>query len=343
MVLGMFASHRVSDPMTAPGLRWGILGAGGIAGHFAAAVRQATASTVVAVGSRDQGRADAFAQAHSIPAAHGTYAALVADPNVEAVYVASPHSEHREHALLALAEGKHVLVEKAFTRNRAEAAEVLSAARSAGLLAAEAMWSRYLPHYDAIARTITAGTLGEVVHVHADHSQLLWPNGPQRLWDPALAGGSLLDLGVYPVAFADLILGGLTDVQVTGTLTPEGVDATAVISARGATGGQAVLTSSMAGAAACTATVVGTQARIELDGRFYQPTTMRLIATNGELLDTFTPEHQFHGFRYEIAEFARTLATGAIETERMPHATTLAVMDVLDQARAQLGVRYPGE
>lgn len=339
----MFASSTVPDPMTAPPLRWGILGAGGIARHFAAAVREATAGEVVAVGSRDQERADAFAQANGIGTAHGSYAALVADPRVEAVYVASPHSEHREHALLAIEAGRHVLVEKAFTRSLAEADEVISAAQAADVLVAEAMWSRYLPHYDILRRTVDAGALGEVVLVTAEHCQRLWPDGPQRLADPALAGGSLLDLGVYPVAFADLVLGGLTEVRTSGTLTPAGVDATAVVTAHGVDGGQAVLTSSMAGASACPATVVGTRARIELDGRFYQPTNMRLIAADGTVLDTYSPEHQRHGFRYEIAEIARCVAAGERETSRMPHAATGRVMGVLDECRAQLGVRYPGE
>lgn len=339
----MFASSTVPDPMSAPPLRWGILGAGGIARHFAAAVQEATAGEVVAVGSREQGRADAFAQANGIGTAHGSYAALVADPRVEAVYVASPHSEHREHALLAIEAGKHVLVEKAFTRNLAETDDVIAAAQDADVLVAEAMWSRYLPHYDVLRRTIEAGTLGEVVLVTAEHCQLLWPGGPQRLSDPALAGGSLLDLGVYVVAFADLVLGGLSQVRASGALIPEGMDATAVIEAEGVGGGRAVLTSSMAAAASCSASVLGTRARVELEGRFYQPTRMRLIASDGTLLDSYTPEHQHHGFRYEIAEMARCVASGERETSPMPHAVTRRVMGVLDECRAQLGVRYPGE
>src|SRR6478609_6380997 len=203
------AAPTVPDPMEAPPIRWGVLAPGKIANVFADAVHEGTRSRVVAVGSRSVERAREFAGRHGVERAHGSYADLVADPDVDAVYVASPHSEHHEHALLALAAGKPVLVEKAFTRNLREADEVLAAAEAAGLLAAEAMWSRYLPTYDVIRRTVEAGTLGEVVLVDADHGQLLWPDGPARLSQPELAGGALLDLGVYPVSFADHVLGGL--------------------------------------------------------------------------------------------------------------------------------------
>ena len=201
------AAPSVPDPMEAPAIRWGVLAPGGIANTFADAVHEGTRSRVVAVGSRSLERAREFAGRHGVERAHGSYADLVADPDVDAVYVASPHSEHHEHALLALRAGKPVLVEKAFTRSLREADEVLETAQAAGLLVAEAMWSRYLPHYDVIRRTVEAGTLGEVVLVDADHGQLLWPNGPARLSQPELAGGALLDLGVYPLSFADHVLG----------------------------------------------------------------------------------------------------------------------------------------
>ena len=208
--------------MEAPAIRWGVLAPGGIANTFAAAVHEGTRSRVVAVGSRSLERAQEFSGRHGVARAHGSYADLVADPDVDAVYVASPHSEHHEHALLALRAGKPVLVEKAFTRNLREADEVLGLARSGGLLAAEAMWSRYLPHYDVVRRTVAAGTLGDVVLVEADHGQLLWPDGPARLSQPELAGGALLDLGVYPLSFADHVLGGLGGVASRGTLTDLG-------------------------------------------------------------------------------------------------------------------------
>lgn len=336
---------RVPEPMDAPAIRWGILAPGGIAGAFATAVAQGTRSAVVAVGSRAAERAATFATRHGIASAYGSYAELLADAQVDAVYIASPHSEHRAHALLALAAGKPVLVEKAFTRNLAETDEVLAAGRAAGLLVAEAMWSRYLPHYDVLRRTVAAGELGDLVLVEADHGQRLWPDGPRRLADPVLAGGSLLDLGVYPISFLDMVLGPLRDISVTGTRTEAGVDASASLVARAESGALARAWSSMNATTACTARVVGTEARLELDGRFYAPTTVRLVTHDGTVTDEITPigtTHEF-GFAYQAAEFARVLAAGGREPESMPHEASRRVMALLDTARAEIGVVYPGE
>jgi len=338
------AASTVPDPMEAPAIRWGVLAPGGIANTFAAAVHEGTRSRVVAVGSRSPERAQDFAGRHGIERAHGSYADLVADSDVDAVYVASPHSEHHEHALLALRAGKPVLVEKAFTRSLREADEVLEIASAAGLLAAEAMWSRYLPHYDVIRRTVEAGTLGEVVLVDADHGQRLWPDGPARLSQPELAGGALLDLGVYPVSFADHVLGGLEGVAARGVLTELGVDATTTIEARGPSGAIAHLWCSMAAATSCPARVVGTRARLEVQGRFYNVRSrVRLIGPDEQLLDEFVPEVATHGFRFEAAEVARALAAGRLETESMPWAATRRVMAAMDEVRRQVGVVYPGE
>lgn len=335
----------VADPRDAPAIRWGILGPGGIARAFAGAVRDGTASSVVAVGSRDPGRARAFADEFGIDRAHGSYAELVRDDGVDAVYIASPHSEHHAHALLAIAAGKPVLVEKAFTRNTVEAREVLDAGRRVGLLVAEAMWSRYLPHYEVVRRAVADGVIGEVVHVVADHSQPLYPVGPERLAAPELAGGALLDLGVYPVSFADLVLGAPSGVVARGTLTDRGVDATTGLLLTYPSGAQALLSASMLGAGPCTATVTGTLGRLELDGRFYAPTTVRLVGPDGAVIDErdVGSGPQVHGFAYEAAEFARSLSAGANEAPSMPHAATLRVMETMDEVRRQIGVTYPGE
>ena len=206
------------------------------------------------------------------------------------------------------------------------------------------MWSRYLPQYDVVRRTVDAGALGAIVLLQADHGQRLWPDGPQRLWDPALAGGALLDLGVYPVALADHVLGPLSDVASRGNLTPEGVDATVGVTAFGSGGALARMTCTMAAATPCTAVIAGTEARIEMDSVFYTPrTTLRLVAPDGALLDTWAPEPREHGFRYQAAEFARALAAGRTESWSVPWEATRRVMAIMDQVRSQVGVRYPGE
>lgn len=336
---------RVAEPRSAPAIRWGILGPGGIARAFAGAVRDGTASSVVAVGSRDAARAAVFGREFGIDRAYGSYADLVQDEEIDAVYVSSPHSEHYAHALMAIGAGKPVLVEKAFTRNAAEAREVIETARQAGLLVAEAMWSRYLPHYDIVRQATASGVIGDVVHVLADHSQRLYPAGPERLAAPELAGGALLDLGVYPVSFADLVLGGPSRISAAATLTDRGVDATTGIVLTHASGAQALVSASMLGAGPCTATVTGTLGRLELESRFYAPTTVRLRALDGTVLDewdgAFGPE--VHGFAYEAAEFARCLVSAEMETPSMPHAATLRVMETMDEVRRQIGVTYPGE
>ena len=238
-------SSRIPDPIDAPAIRWGVLAPGGIAHDWAAALHARTASRVAAVGSRSLERAQAFAAEFGAERAHGSYEALVGDPEVDAVYVASPHSAHHDHAMLALEAGKPVLVEKAFARNAAEATAVIEAARARGLLVVEAMWTRFLPHLDVVRRCLEEGVLGEVVAVEADHGQLLHPDGPERMTEPALAGGALLDLGIYPIAFAHLALGGFTAVQATGTLIDTGVDAGETIAVTGPQGAIGTLSSCM--------------------------------------------------------------------------------------------------
>lgn len=334
---------RTPDPVSAAALRWGVIGPGGIAATFARALRARTRQEVVAVGSRSPQRAAAFAEEFGVPAAYGSYAEVVADPAVDVVYVASPHSEHREHALMAIAAGKHVLVEKAFTRNAAEARAVVAAARAAGVFAMEAMWTRFLPHVDVLRQVLADGLLGEVHTVLADHGQRLHPAGPQRLWDPALAGGALLDLGIYPVSFASFVLGAPVSVTAVGTLTDLGVDAQESVTVTGAGGALGLLGATMLARTPTTASVCGTDARVDLAGDFYGPTTLALVAPDRTVLDRFEPADRSHGLAFEAAEVARCVTTGRLESDLMPLDETVRIMDVLDEVRAQLGVRFPGE
>jgi predicted dehydrogenase len=298
---------------------------------------------VVAAGSRSLERAQAFAAEFGVERAYGSYESLVDDPEVDAVYIASPHSQHHEHALLALSAGKPVLVEKAFTRNAAEAVEVVEAARAKGLLAVEAMWTRFLPHLDVVRRALEEELLGEVRAVGADHGQLLYPDGPRRLADPALAGGALLDLGIYPVSFAHLAIGAFTDVQATGTLAETGVDASETIAVTGPQGAIGTLSSTMLAMTPCAASISGTTARLEIDGRFYQPNVVRLLDPDGGEIDRYEPPSREHGLAYEAAEFARLLTAGKTESDLLPLDETVRIMHVLDEVRRQLGVRFQGE
>jgi predicted dehydrogenase len=336
-------SSRIPDPSDAPAIRWGVLAPGGIAHAWTAALHATTASRVVAVGSRSRERAQAFAAEFGADRAHGSYESLVDDAEIDAVYVASPHSEHHDHALLALGAGKPVLVEKAFTRNATEATAVVEAARAKGLLAVEAMWMRFLPHIDVVRRCLEDDLLGEVKAVQADHGQLLYPDGPQRLSDPTLGGGALLDLAIYPISFAHLALGALTAVHATGTVTETGVDASETIAVTGPRGAIGTLSSTMLAKTPCSASISGDTARLEIDGWFYQPNTVRLLDPEDHEIDRYEPPNREHGLAYEAAEFARLLADGKTESDLLPLDETLRIMQVLDEARAQLGVRFPGE
>jgi predicted dehydrogenase len=347
-------SPRTPDPRSAPSVRWGILGPGWIAEQMVGALRANTQQQVVAVGSRDPGRAQAFAQRHGIPRGHGSYEALVSDPDVDIVYVASPHSGHREHALLALDAGKHVLIEKAFARNAAEARDIVDRAREQKLFCMEAMWTRFLPGTDVIRQCLEQDLLGPVEVVFADHGQPLHPNGPRRLSDPELAGGALLDLGIYPVSFASFALGGLSSVTAVGELAETGVDAREAMIVRGARGGTGLLHATMTARTETMASIVGPRGRLDIGERtqwldaFYGPTVIRHQGRDEHEAadwlpeeDTSDPHHV--GLHYEACEAARCIADGLTESPLLPLDETVAIMGILDDVRAQIGVRYPGE
>lgn len=338
---------RVPDPAEAPPLAWGIIAPGNIARMFASALRAATRQRVVAVGSRTIERARAFAGEFGVPGVHGSYEALVADPAVQAVYVASPHSEHAEHALLAIEAGKHVLVEKAFTRNAREARRVVDAARRRGVAVMEAMWARFLPHTDVVRQVLADGALGELELVVADHGQRIDADHAPRLHDPKLAGGALLDLGVYPVSYAMFVLGRPGAVLAAGELTPSGVDrqVSALLTRFGDhPHAQAMVTTTLAARSPVTATITGRNARLELENAFYQPGRVRLVGPSGEVVTSAAPTLTgHHGLAYEAAHFAQLVADGFTESPVLSLEETVAVMEVLDELRSQVRVKFPGE
>ncbi len=329
------------DPMSAPALKWGILGAGGIARQFAGAVAAGTRSRVAAVGSRNRSRAERFASDFDISTPHGSYEALVADDQLDAIYVATPHSEHRANALLAIAAGKHVLVEKAFTRNVAEAEEVFAAARDAGVFVMEAMWTRFLPHVAALRSVIASGAIGDVVTVMADHGQSFEFDPSSRLFAPELAGGALLDLGVYPTSFVHDILGAPDGIKALGSLTQTGVDGQVTMALTFGEQAHAVVSTTLWGRTPTTATITGTKGRIDVAGPFCIPSSFTVRTDSGVQWSFNQPVE--HGFKYQIAEVARCVTAGRTESDRMPWSETLAVLRTMDDVREQIGVVYPGE
>ena len=324
-------------------LRWGILGTGGIAEAFVTDLR-ATGIEVVAVGSRSQASADAFGSRFDIAARHPTYEALVADPEVDAVYVATPHPMHAENAFLAIAAGKHVLVEKPFTLNAAEATEVAEAARRAGVVVLEAMWTRFLPSMVRIREIIAAGTLGEVRTLLADHDQLL-PSDPQhRINNPELGGGALLDLGVYPVSFAVDLFGAPSSVTARGDKTVTGVDRQVALILEHDGGALSVLHTALDTRGANTATIVGTEGRIEIDSVWYNQTSFTVYSgESGEVLERYDEKVVSRGMQFQAWELERVVRDGGRESPLLPLDESIAIMAVLDEARRQVGVVYPGE
>lgn len=337
--------HRLQSPSDAPALRWGVLGAGWIADVFARSVLGHTRSTIQAIGSRDRLRGDVYARKYGAPtvrSGENAYERLVEDPAVDAVYIATPHAFHRDHALLAIEAGKPVLVEKAFTRNAGEAREVLSAAEAAGVFCMEAMWTRFLPHMVEARRLVADGVIGDIVNVSADFGGSPEYNPNDRNFNPALAGGALLDLGVYPVSLVHDFLGVPADVRAIGALAPTGVNVRETIildyPERHAMG---TALSSFQAETARLATISGTEGRIDFGHDWYGPTSFTLTR-EGRRTFTFRQETRL-GWQYQVAEVARQVRDGATESPVVTHADTLEVMTILDEARRQLGVVYPGE
>ena len=323
-------------------IRWGILGTGGIA-HLQTTDLIGNGFTVTAVGSRSQASADAFAAEFAIPTAHGSYEALVADPEVDVIYVSTPHLFHAANALLALRAGKHVLLEKPFTLTAAEATEVVETARANRLVVLEAMWTRYLPHMLRIREIIAAGTLGDVRTLIADHNQKL-PRDPQhRVNNPELGGGALLDLGIYPVSFAFDLFGLPSTVQALAAKTETGVDRqTAIVFGYGE-GQQALLHAALDARGPSTAVIIGTEGRIEIDPVWYAPTTFTVFDSEDAIIERFEQKITHRGMQFQAWELERLIGAGQTAGEILPPEETVQIMETLDEIRRQIGLTYPGE
>jgi predicted dehydrogenase len=315
-------------------VRWGILGTGGIAGAFAADLPLSGSGVAVAVGSRSRESADRFAGTFGIARRHASYESLADDPDVDVIYVATPHPMHHRNAILALRAGKHVLVEKPFTMNAAEARDVVQVARERGLFAMEAMWTRFLPHVAVIRDWLAQGALGDVVTVIADHGQWFAEDPAFRLFAPELGGGALLDLGVYPVSFASMILGPPSRVVSMSDPAFTGVDAQTSMLLGYDSGAQSVLTCTLRAKGPTRAAIVGTDARIEAEGSFYAPGAVTLIPRNGDPVRV-EPAHDGRGLHYQAGEVARRLAAGDAESPLMPLDESISIMETIEVVLAR--------
>ena len=320
-------------------VRWGVLGTGGIAEAFAGDLPRVAGAELAAVGSRTSAAADAFALAHGFARAHGSWAELAADPEVDVVYVATPHAFHLPAALQCLAGGKAVLCEKPMTLDLAGSQRLVREARSRQLFLMEAMWMRCNPAIRKLVDLIADDAIGEVTAVHADFG-LQGPFAAEhRLRDPALGGGALLDLGVYPINLAHLVLGSPATVVSWGHLTPEGVDDNTGLVLGYESGAVAVLSCGLNGETRNAATITGTRGRIELPGGFFAPRSFSL--RRADTMELFELPFEGRGYQFEAEEVQRCVLGGAVESPLMPHDTTLEIMKLMDTVRDEIGVVYP--
>ncbi len=271
----------MTDAVTGAPLRWGILGPGAIANSFADDLRFVANAQLVAVGSRDRERAVAFASRRAIPAAHGSYEALVADPNVDAVYIATPHSRHLDDALLCLDSGKHVLIEKPVVMNAAQMAVLSAAASRSGRFAMEAMWTRFFPLFEKVRELIVSERIGSVIELRADFGNVVPYDGAHRVWNPELGGGALLDIGVYPLVWAVGMLGWPTGFEADASLAANGVDEATGIRLTHEGGAVSLLSVSMRRRTPCRVVIVGTRGRISVAAPMYAPRRVTVRSEGG--------------------------------------------------------------
>ena len=327
--------------MTAP-IRWGILGPGSIANQFAKGLQAAPDGQLIAVGSRDLQRAETFASQYGAPNRHGSYEALVADPEVDAIYIATPHPFHKESAILCLEAGKAVLCEKPFTVNAAEAAAVVAGARANKTFLMEAMWSRYLPIIVQVRKWLDEGAIGEPLQVNADFGFRANVNPEGRLFNLELAGGALLDIGIYVVSFAAMVLGS-DPVHITASahIGETGVDENTGILLRYNSGAVATLSCAVRASSPHTALIVGSEGTISIDPSWWKGEAATLKA--GDREEHIELPLAGNGYNYEAQEVARCLGAGELESPVMPLDETVALMRILDEVRAQIGLKYPME
>jgi predicted dehydrogenase len=320
-------------------LRWGIAATGKIAASMCAALRSLPGAEVVAVGSRSRDGADAFAHRFDIPRAHGSYEALWADDDVDVVYIASPHSHHHAMTIAALDAGKHVLCEKAFAVNAAQAREMVDAATRNDRFLMEAMWTWFIPAVVDIRQRVLDGEIGELKVVEANFAiPVTDPDGRHRRID--LAGGAMLDIGIYPVSFARFLAGDPVDAKVSGTLGETGVDATVGGVVRYASGALGVFHASLDMLGSLGASVYGTLGRIDVDAPFWYPTGFTVHLTGEEPVHVHMDNQ---GLAHEAEHAMERIRGGHRESDVIPLAVTVSTMELLDDIRAQLGVVYPEE
>jgi predicted dehydrogenase len=326
-------------------IRWGILGCGKIARKFASDLQWVRDAKLVAIGAREQSTADAFAKDFPVEYKHNSYKALAENPEVDVIYIATPHALHYEHVMLCLQNKKAVLVEKAFAINYSQAKQMVDFARSQQTFLMEAFWTRFLQHYLKVKEMIAQGQVGAIQYINAEFGFKPTPPVSQRIYDPALGGGSLLDVGVYPVFLALDLLGKPDHIQASMVPAPSGVDEQCSIQFKYNNGAMANLFSSFATNLATGADIAGDQGRIRLTHRFHGPTTeLEFYPGVVDSKQTVAFEKaRGNGYEYEAQHVNNCIKKGLVESPLRTHKDTLLLTQTLDQIRSIVGICYPAD
>jgi predicted dehydrogenase len=331
---------HLPDPAAVPALAWGVVGTG-IADAFVSAIHAHTTQRAVAVTARDPAKTAAFASRHGIPTVHADLDALLADPRIDVVYIATPHTLHREQALAAIEAGKHVLVEKPIGMTADDARAVRDAAATRGVLAMEAMWTHYLPQLDIVRRLMADGALGDIHLVTADFGFVAPLDRAHRLWNPQLGGGALLDAGVYPISFARSVLGPVASVSSTGTVAATGVDERAALTLVGAGGRIAQLATSLSTVLPMRAAIQGSRARVEVMSPFFRTSGIALSTGLRSAQESVAWEDPrfagtSDGLSYQATALASYVGDGVLDSPVHPLDHAIDVLEIIDGARAQI-------
>jgi len=323
-------------------LRWGIIGPGKIAIKFAAALRLAGPAVLKAVASRDLDRARKFAADHGAEKFYDSYERLAADPEVDAIYIATPHGYHAEHSEICLRQGKAVLCEKPMALNAAEVSRMIASSRKYGAFLMEAMWTRFLPLLGNVSALIGEGKIGEPRYVRADFGFPAPYQPDSRLYSLRLGGGSLLDIGVYPLFLSLHLLGRPDHIVASGHLAPSGADDVCHAILGYHDGRSAVISSTLTCQTSLTAEIAGTEGSIRIPSPWYKNDRLTWNRS-GQPEQLILVEPMVNGFEFQIREVSRCLAAGEIESAAMPHAFSLMMSQTMDAIRRQIGVKYSGE
>ena len=324
-------------------INWGILATGGIAAAMAKGLARVPDARLAAVGSRTLEAADKFGRRFGIPKKYGSYEELACDPEIDVVYVSTPHNLHYENCLMLINEGKAVLCEKPFTINAGQAAEVITLAREKKSFVLEAMWTRFLPAFVKVREILREGLLGEIRMLNASFGFKAEFDPAHRLFDPSLGGGALLDVGVYPVSFASMVFGQPTEIESLCHLGKTGVDEQSAALFRYGQGQMAVLAAAVRTEIPRDAYIIGTKGTLRIHAPWWQSQKLTLKFTEKEREKVLKCPFKGNGFSFEAEEVMRCLREGRLESQIMPLEESLSIMKTMDFIRAQWGLKYPME